>query len=324
MKISVIVPVYNTAAYLKGCMESLLAQTFEDFEVLLVDDGSTDESPALCDAYAEQDRRVKVIHRANGGVSAARNQAVEQATGEWICYVDSDDEVKPDYLKTMVEAPGDLVIGNLSDDRMSGNLREDITLHGEEMVRYLLDTGALFLSGPVAKLFNRQLLMDNGIRFPEGIHYGEDMVYLFRYLNVVETVSIRRAINYLVRFRDDSLTCGYYSYESEHRCFEMCLEAMTRFVDRLAVPAEERERLVWRNKVADAFIRIPKCLYAGRQVYGFWEKRRKLQAIPADYYRAFGKWFRPQGFSSRMITNLIKRRQFMLLLLVGKLYERVK
>ena len=77
MKISVIVPVYNTAAYLKGCMESLLAQTFEDFEVLLVDDGSTDESPALCDAYAEQDRRVKVIHRANGGVSAARNQAVE-------------------------------------------------------------------------------------------------------------------------------------------------------------------------------------------------------------------------------------------------------
>ena len=118
MKISVIVPVYNTAAYLKGCMESILAQTFEDFEVLLVDDGSTDESPALCDAYAEQDRRVKVIHRANGGVSAARNQAVEQATGEWICYVDSDDEVKPDYLKTMVEAPGDLVIGNLSDDRI--------------------------------------------------------------------------------------------------------------------------------------------------------------------------------------------------------------
>ena len=66
------------------------------------------------------------------------------------------------------------------------------------------------------------------------------LVYLFRYLNVVETVSIRRAINYLVRFRDDSLTCGYYSYESEHRCFEICLEAMTRFVNRLDVPAEER------------------------------------------------------------------------------------
>ena len=138
MSVSVIVPVYNTAQYLPGCLDSILVQTFKDFELLLVDDGSTDDSPAICDAYAAKDKRIRVFHRQNGGVSAARNLGVEQATGKWICYVDSDDEVKPDYLEVMVEAICSeccLVMGNLSDDRMSGNLRENITLHGQQIPR---------------------------------------------------------------------------------------------------------------------------------------------------------------------------------------------
>lgn len=327
MKVSMIVPVYNTAQYLPACLDSILAQTFSDYELLLVDDGSTDDSAAICDAYAAKDQRIRVFHRPNGGVSAARNLGVAQAQGDWICYVDSDDEVKPDYLKVMVDAICSercLVMGNLSDDRMSGNLREDIALHGQEMVRYLLETGVLFLSGPVAKLFNRALLMEHDIRFPEGIHYGEDMVYLFNYLNVIDDAALRKDINYTVRFRADSLTCGYYPFESEHQCFEKCLEAMTRFVGRLDISSEEQTRLVWSNKVADAFIRCPKCLYAGHQDYGFWEKIRLLREIPADYYREFGKWFRPQGFSSRMITALISKRQFVLLLIVGTMYERLR
>lgn len=327
MKVSMIVPVYNTAQYLPACLDSILAQTFSDYELLLVDDGSTDDSAAICDAYAAKDQRIRVFHRPNGGVSAARNLGVAQAQGDWICYVDSDDEVKPDYLKVMVDAICSercLVMGNLSDDRMSGNLREDIALHGQEMVRYLLETGVLFLSGPVAKLFNRALLMEHDIRFPEGIHYGEDMVYLFNYLNVIDDAALRKDINYIVRFRADSLTCGYYPFESEHQCFEQCLEAMTRFVGRLDISSEEQTRLVWSNKVADAFIRCPKCLYAGHQDYGFWEKIRLLREIPADYYREFGKWFRPQGFSSRMITALISKRQFVLLLIVGTMYERLR
>ena len=325
MKVSIIVPVYNTADYLPTCIDSILSQTFTDFELLLVDDGSTDRSGAICDAYQTKDRRVHVFHQRNAGVSAARNHGVREAQGDWICYVDSDDEVTPDYLKVMVDAICSnrcLVMGNLSDDRMSGNLREDITLHGNAMVRYLLDTSALFLSGPVAKLFNRQLLLENGICFPEGIHYGEDMVYLFRYLNVIEDVAIRKEIHYMVRMRNGSLTTGYYTYESEHACFEMCLQAMNRFVGRLDVSPDEQARLVWSNKVADAFVRCPKCLFAGKQEYSFWEKIRLLREIPDDYYHQFGKWFRPQGFSSRVVTYLIKKRQFFLLMIVGTLYEK--
>ena len=101
-KVSMIVPVYNTAAYLKRCMDSIMAQSFEDFEVILVDDGSNDESPALCDSF--EDRRVRVIHQANGGLSNARNNGTKAARAELVTYIDSDDYVEPYYLEYMLRA----------------------------------------------------------------------------------------------------------------------------------------------------------------------------------------------------------------------------
>ena len=90
-KISCIVPVYNVEKYLRRCVDSILNQTFTDFELILVDDGSPDNSPAICYEYAVKDSRIKVIHKVNGGVSSARNVGLDVAKGEWICFVDSDD-----------------------------------------------------------------------------------------------------------------------------------------------------------------------------------------------------------------------------------------
>ena len=97
-KISVIVPVYKAEAYLRCCVDSLLAQTFRDFEILLIDDGSPDKSGEICDEYARQDGRIKALHKKNGGVSSARNVGIEHAQGEWITFVDADDYVKSAYL----------------------------------------------------------------------------------------------------------------------------------------------------------------------------------------------------------------------------------
>ena len=101
--ISVIVPVYNVAPFLPACLDSVLAQSHAALEIILVDDGSTDESPALCDAYAQRDSRVKVIHQPNGGVAAARNAGLAAATGEWIGWVDPDDRVEPDFFSYLLE-----------------------------------------------------------------------------------------------------------------------------------------------------------------------------------------------------------------------------
>ena len=100
-KISVIVPAYNTEKYLRRCIDSILAQTFTDFELLLIDDGSTDQSGEICDEYADKDVRIKVFHKANGGVSSARNVGLDNALGEYICFCDADDWVDNDYFEQM-------------------------------------------------------------------------------------------------------------------------------------------------------------------------------------------------------------------------------
>lgn len=100
-QISVIVPVYKVEPYLQKCIDSILAQTFRDIEVILVDDGSPDNCPAICDAAAEKDERVRVIHQKNGGLSAARNAGLDIARGEWIGFVDSDDYIAPEMYQTL-------------------------------------------------------------------------------------------------------------------------------------------------------------------------------------------------------------------------------
>ena len=99
--ISVIVPVYQAEALLPQCVESVLAQTFSDWELLLIDDGSRDGSPTLCDGYAARDPRIRVFHKPNGGVSTARNLGLEQATGPYIAFLDADDTFEPAALETL-------------------------------------------------------------------------------------------------------------------------------------------------------------------------------------------------------------------------------
>ena len=99
-KVSIIVPVYNTEKYLARCIDSILAQTFTDFELILVNDGSKDNSGKICDEYAQKDSRIVVIHKENGGVSSARNKGIDVAQGEWISFVDSDDWISSDFLSS--------------------------------------------------------------------------------------------------------------------------------------------------------------------------------------------------------------------------------
>ena len=109
-RISVIVPVYRAQEYLADCVNSLLAQTFPDFELLLVDDGSPDECPRLCEAFAQKDSRIRVIHQENQGVSAARNTGIEAARGAFLAFVDADDWVEPAFLQRLYACIGDAQI----------------------------------------------------------------------------------------------------------------------------------------------------------------------------------------------------------------------
>lgn len=178
--ISIIVPVYKAEAYLHRCVDSLLAQTFTDFEVLLIDDGSPDRSSEICDDYARKDARVRVFHQTNGGVSMARQRGVENANGEWITFVDADDYLPQKSLQTMhllVEKyDTDLVVGATLNDKRMKTIGDELAIAD---YRKLLIEEKITAS-PWAKLIRRVLFTPFVFDMPRQIVFGEDLLMNIR------------------------------------------------------------------------------------------------------------------------------------------------
>lgn len=184
-KISVIVPVYNVEAYLERCVESILQQTYAHFELILINDGSTDSSGQICDHLASQYENIKVYHIENAGVSNARNMGIQLATGSWVTFIDSDDFVTQDYLATLASAVEGLNVGFVIAPlhHIKNGIVTDIPPHSgktelwsteETMKELLMTTRTSFF--PVAKLFKRDLLADE--KFNTNYHLAEDALFL--------------------------------------------------------------------------------------------------------------------------------------------------
>lgn len=174
-QISVIIPVYNGERYLHECIDSILSQTHSDLELILVDDGSRDSSPQICDEYARQDSRVRVVHKENEGVNATRCRGAREARGEWVTFCDCDDTMPADALASLYELheDTDVVIGflELPNHRRTLSLRE---------CRENAITGRLLPPSPFAKLYRRSLVTPDVFDFPKEVFYGEDMIMNIR------------------------------------------------------------------------------------------------------------------------------------------------
>ncbi|ORO36518.1 glycosyltransferase family 2 protein [Streptococcus oralis] len=184
-KISVIVPVYNVEAYLERCVESILQQTYAHFELILINDGSTDSSGQICDHLASQYENIKVHHIENAGVSNARNMGIQLATGSWVTFIDSDDFVTQDYLATLASAVEGVNVGFVIAPlhHIKNGIVTDLPPHSgktelwsteETMKELLMTTRTSFF--PVAKLFKRDLLADE--KFNTNYHLAEDALFL--------------------------------------------------------------------------------------------------------------------------------------------------
>ena len=171
-KISVIVPVFNGKKYLHECVDSILAQTLKDFELLLIDDGSTDGSDIICDEYAVKDRRVRVGHKVNEGINATRRRGVHESNGEWVAFCDDDDTMEPYALQSLYDLSSNTDIVSsfaiLPDKRLAANA-------GLEECRRALLNGDLSPT-PWAKLYRKSLLTDDVFDFPREIDGEEDMI----------------------------------------------------------------------------------------------------------------------------------------------------
>lgn len=251
-KISVIVPVYNVEKYLSRCIDSILSQTFTDFELLLVDDGSTDKSGEICDEYAKTDARIKVFHTENRGVSAARNLGIKEASADWICFVDSDDWVEKKFLSDLYGdgfSQDECIIfqrafveyeSSPEKNRISFPYYIDMTLYapfdGKQIIKYkILDDVFIW-----AKIFNKNIITTHGIWFCENLSIGEDVAFVHTYLQYVKEIRLQSSYSYHYMKRNIiTLVNTFHSSEEWIQAHKVLMAANIAICDNLSVKGTE-------------------------------------------------------------------------------------
>lgn len=199
-KVSIIVPIYNSEAHLSRCIDSILAQTLTDFELILVNDGSQDNSGKICDNYAQKDSRIIVLHKENGGTSSARNVGLKKSRGEYITFVDSDDTIYPHYLTSFsydadFEVAGLETIGSNPEIDFPDN---NIMLEKSSDIYnwFTRNSHRKYLTSVCCKLFSRSIIDSNALKFDYGVTYGEDTIFIYNYLSLCKTILLIQDIIY--------------------------------------------------------------------------------------------------------------------------------
>ena len=312
--ISVIVPVYNTAPWLGRCLESICAQTYRNLEILCVNDGSTDNSAEILAEYAAHDSRIKVFTQANAGLSAARNTALEHATGEWVTGVDSDDYLEPDICENAVSYAGDSVdivyfgVQEVAEDAspMPPNPYFDLPAAGQySMTPDVAERLNVCFCG---KLWRRCLLEDNGLRFPHGLVHEDEALY---YLAVpyIRQVAICSEIGYYYVQRQGSImNCGIRSDFARASRYVPVLEYVSRGYESrqlLSTPA--------RAYLVKMFLRLCSWLY--------WSQEKEaIAAILVPVIRRSGV-YRDNYLLERLLPLHRRQRLFLSRYELSKVYR---
>ena len=217
--VSIIVPVYGVEAYLSRCLDSILAQTYENLQIILVDDGSPDRCPAICDSYGKKDMRVSVLHKKNGGVASARNAGLGLAEGKYVTFCDSDDAYEPDFIQALASAMEDTKadVAGANHRKIYEDGREEATDHEtgsyafddmEERLKYLIayvmtDRHAWEVT---TRMFRLDLIQSHRIRFSESCHnFAEDLGFLLEYSLYISRAESIETSGYLYFMRGESM-----------------------------------------------------------------------------------------------------------------------
>ena len=246
--ISVVVPVYNAENSIERCVSSIIEQEFYDMEILLVDDGSKDNGGMLCDKLAKSDKRVVTIHKENAGVSAARNTGMDEATGKYILFVDSDDYLPRDYVEEMVKAQkafGEEAFVWTALQIVSENqsLKEEWLAYGEEdrsiaTRKDVLKFSARYvLNSPVNKLYHRNVIKDNRLRMAENLSIAEDLLFNLQYLDATgecPVIILNRVPYYYVRNGQVSLDHGYK--KNYYKIHKKVLGTLWKYCEKWQIP----------------------------------------------------------------------------------------
>lgn len=257
--ISIIVPIYKVENYLERCIESLTNQTYKNIEIILVDDGSPDNCPKICDDYADKDHRVKVIHKLNGGLSDARNRGLEEAISEYILFVDSDDYIELNACEQFVEIikkqKADIIVGNakrIEKNKISLMGHRYITTNkiitGPEFLKKELSTNSMHMAAWL-NLYNKDFLLKNKLKFKVGILH-EDIEFTPRVFLKAKTIIGTNIVFYNYLIRDGSITTQKNKTKNAEHIMAICKE-----LDKIYIGIDDKElKKLLDNSLVDMFL----------------------------------------------------------------------
>ena len=315
-KVSIVVPIYNTEKYLAQCIDSILAQTFTDFELILVNDGSKDNSGKICDEYALKDSRIVVIHKENGGVSSARNKGIEIAQGEWISFIDADDWITPLYLSDLItditSSFADIVLhGRInvlsSNEKIIIKPNNDTYSATNDCSEFFNEFNILKFCAPFSKLFKLSIIRNNHIRFNVSLRIGEDCDFLLKYLSNCNLIKTSETANYNYLIHNSSASHKLNSFKNE--------------LDELIYLSETYHTFSMSKKVSQSFwqqynkmvtLRIERILFSiyNTNDLDIATRLNQLNKIPDKFIQIFQKTHKPETKFLQIVKYLFTHRHF--------------
>lgn len=313
-KLSVIIPVFNTAKYLERCFHSIANQTYQNLEIILVDDGSNDNSPELCDKLAKTDERAKVVHKQNGGVSSARNAGLKVATGELVAFVDSDDYLLEDYYEKSVNlfnddcdivVAGIKIIYDNNDEKTTSpqnNENHEVLSTIDNFMQFLIDG---YFDTPVNKIFKRSLI---NFEFLQNQPLGEDRIFNLDYFKNIKNkiVTINNA-GYIYEFNTES-AC----HKTRENMFEILEVPLTKLKDFLLFKFGTCNHHIFYQLIELTFI----------SAYNSTAKQKKntvkQKIVNHEFYKHYVNNYKPNSLKHKIKKMLIKFKLFNLLKFLTK------
>lgn len=251
--ISIIIPVYNTEKYIRRCIDSVIAQSYSDWELILVDDGSTDGSGKICDEYAEKDERIRVFHKENGGVSSARNVGLDNANGEWVSFVDSDDWIEIGYVETIKNIGNnpDIVFFPMNfryeNGEVLARIPKSVNTEGRDNVERIICNLKYGVINDVfgwvfVKFFKKTIVDEYHIRFDENIRLREDEMFTMDYCRYINSIMVLDKLLYNYQIVGE-LSLSQKHYDTDNILLAKHIDENLRYYHYEELIKKERQRV---------------------------------------------------------------------------------
>ena len=324
-KISIIIPVYNAEQYIDNCLKSLIGQTYKNIEIILVDDGSKDSSYDICLEYSKKYNFIKIFHKTNGGPSSARNLGISKASGDYICFVDSDDTVSEYYVEKLLENKADIVLGGfielINENKKNVKMCNSIQMFKDEeiYIKFLEASESDIFNSPWCKLYKRNIIEKNKLRYDESLRMGEDLEFNINYLKYCKSmIIIPDCLYYYNKIVVGSLTKKfeitrwdtekkiYYEYKKIYELNNLYINYKSNIDCMLLLGAKKTIYILCASTIK----------------YG--ESIRYIKEIINDEeLRKIVEYIKPKNRLNKILLFLIKNRMIMLTYLLFKIRVKI-